>query len=111
MYAGASPCAFDTGLQRAMSKAEAEAWQERLRVVQEALTLLRGLSVQPLLKDLVFEDHMSSAASTRAYLVAAGIAPPPVSSIVCRGNRQCARMSAGTRPRPWNAHESQLALQ
>ena len=94
-----------------MSKAEAEAWQERLRVVQEALTLLRGLSVQPLLKGLVYEDHTSSAASIRACLVAAGMAPPPVSSIVCLGNRQCARMSAGTSPRPWNAHQSQLALQ
>ena len=83
-----------------MSKAGVKAWQERLRVVQEALTLLRGLSVQPLLKGLVLEDHMSSAASIQACLVAAGMAPTPGSSIMCLGNGQCAGMDAGTCPRP-----------
>ena len=34
--------------------------------------MLRGLSVQPLLKGLVLESHTSSAASTRACLTTAG---------------------------------------
>jgi hypothetical protein len=50
----------------------ARAWGERLRLVQEALTLLRGLSVQQLLRDLVLEEHLASAASLRLCHIAAG---------------------------------------
>lgn len=49
------------------------AWQERLRLVQEALTLLRGLSAADLLRDLVLEEHLASSASLRLCHIAAGL--------------------------------------
>ncbi len=63
------------GLQPPASKKEAGTWHERLRLTQEALTLLRGLSVQPQVKDVVLEDHISSAASIRLCLMTAGMHP------------------------------------
>ncbi len=63
------------GLQPPASKKEAGIWHEQLRLAQEALTLLRGLSVQPQVKDLVLGDHISSAASIRLCLMTAGMQP------------------------------------
>ena len=83
-------CAGAWSHQQALSSEKAaRAWHERLRLVQEALTLLRGLSVQPLLKDLVLESHTSSAASTRACLTTAGKWHLPADLLVVYTDRSC----------------------
>lgn len=71
---GAAGCSGATcmELQPPTCREEAEVWHLRLRLIQEALTLLRGLSVQPLLKDVVLDDHISSAASLRLCHATAG---------------------------------------
>lgn len=50
---------------RPATAAAAAAWQAALRLAQEALTLLRGLSAHELLRELVLEEHLASSASTR----------------------------------------------
>lgn len=50
---------------QATTASEALRWQQALRLAQEALTLLRGLSVQELLQELVLEEHLALSASTR----------------------------------------------
>ncbi|KAK9902006.1 hypothetical protein WJX75_000979 [Coccomyxa subellipsoidea] len=50
---------------QATTASEALRWQQALRLAQEALTLLRGLSVQELLQELVLEEHLAMPASTR----------------------------------------------
>ncbi|CAL8465940.1 g5476 [Coccomyxa elongata] len=51
---------------------EARRWQVALRVVQEALTLLRGLSAAEHLRELVLEEHLASPAATRLCHVVVG---------------------------------------
>lgn len=63
------------GLPLAAPRKEAQAWHQRLRLAQEALTLLRGLSVQPQVRAMVLEDHVSSAASILSCLATAGTSP------------------------------------
>ena len=73
--AGFAVGASDAGLASSATRKEAQAWRQRLRLAQEALTLLRGLSVQPQVRAMVLEDHVSSAASIRLCLATAGASP------------------------------------
>lgn len=49
--------------------------QVALRVVQEALTLLRGLSAAEHLRELVLDEHLASPAATRLCHVVVGVRP------------------------------------
>lgn len=54
----------------------AGAWAERLRLAQEALTLLRGLAADAHTAAATLEDLSATAASLRLCLVTLGAAPP-----------------------------------
>jgi len=70
--------------------AAAAAWAERLRLAQEALTLLRGLAAEPAAAAAVLEDLTASPAAARLCLVATSARPAAPPGLRCAPYIECA---------------------